>query len=42
MRCYFLDREASTAWNQRQLGRDLGDAYRHYSIDIRDSESISE
>jgi len=39
MRRYFFGEEASTAWSVERLKKEVG-SYRHYSIDIRDMESI--
>lgn len=36
MRQEFFGEEASTAWNVRRLTDELGEAYSHHSIDIRD------
>ena len=40
MRQYFFGPEASTAWNNDLLKKDLGDVYTTHSIDIRDREKI--
>ncbi|HDZ20234.1 hypothetical protein LCGC14_0018340 [marine sediment metagenome] len=39
MRSQFFGKEASTDWSRRQLEQTISD-YRHYSVDIRDSDSI--
>jgi CDP-paratose 2-epimerase len=40
MRKTFFGAEASTAWNRARLEEQLGDRYRHVSVDIRDSMAI--
>lgn len=40
LRKYFFGREASTAWNVKQLKKDFPD-YEHFPIDIRDEKKIS-
>lgn len=40
MRQRFFGAEASTNWQRQQIEAELGDAYRHFSLDIRDGESI--
>lgn len=40
MRQYFFGPDGSTAWNVRRLGQELGSAYRHESIDIRDRDAL--
>ncbi len=40
MRSQFFGREASTAWNVRRLARDLGSAYMHFDLDIRDRDGL--
>jgi CDP-paratose 2-epimerase len=40
MRRHFFGDEASTLWNQTRLEHDLGDRYRHESVDIRDDAAI--
>src|SRR6187200_2760715 len=42
MRRRFFGDEASTRWNRQRLERDLGDAYRHADIDIRDEAAVNE
>ncbi len=37
----FFGPEASTQWQQAELSRELGSAYRHHSLDIRDTDGIS-
>ncbi|NBE82386.1 NAD-dependent epimerase/dehydratase family protein [Micromonospora rubida] len=41
MRQEFFGAEASTAWNVRRLSEELGGAYSHHSIDIRDRDSLA-
>lgn len=41
MRQEFFGAEASTAWNVRRLTEELGGAYSHHSIDIRDRDSLA-
>ena len=41
MRAQFFGSRASTAWNRTALERDLGDAYRHVDLDIRDREGLT-
>jgi CDP-paratose 2-epimerase len=40
MRAYFFGAQASTAWNRDALEKQLGTAYTHYEVDIRDEEAI--
>lgn len=40
MRSYFFGSEASTAWNAQRLERELGAAYTHVNIDVRDRNRI--
>ncbi len=40
MRQEFFGAEASTAWNVQQLTADLGSAYSHHGVDIRDRDSL--
>jgi CDP-paratose 2-epimerase len=42
MRRRFFGPEASTAWNVLRLTSDLGDAYRHHDVDIRDRDALAE
>jgi CDP-paratose 2-epimerase len=42
MRSVFFGAEASTGWNRDRLLKTYGDQYIHHSVDIRDSESISQ
>jgi CDP-paratose 2-epimerase len=42
MRAYFFGKDASTAWNSRSLKDDLGKAYVHYSVDIRDAKTVDD
>ena len=41
LRKVFFGEEASTDWNRRRLEQELGAAYEHVSMDIRDGEGIS-
>src|SRR3954453_153603 len=41
MRQEFFGAEASTAWNVRRLSDELGSAYSHHGVDIRDREALS-
>lgn len=41
MRSHFFGPEASTAWNVERLSRDLGNAYAHHSVDIRDRDALT-
>jgi CDP-paratose 2-epimerase len=41
MRAEFFGSEASTAWNVQRLSSDLGSAYTHYAIDIRDRDAMA-
>jgi CDP-paratose 2-epimerase len=41
LRKVFFGDEASTDWNRRRLEQELGAAYEHVSMDIRDGEGIS-
>ncbi|GAA4677653.1 NAD-dependent epimerase/dehydratase family protein [Phytohabitans rumicis] len=41
MRRQFFGEEASTAWNVRRLGSELGSAYTHHDLDIRDRDGLS-
>ena len=40
MRRTFFGEEASTAWNRAQLERDLGSAYEHTELDVRDRDGV--
>jgi CDP-paratose 2-epimerase len=40
MRRTFFGDEASTKWNQHKLESELGSAYRHSNVDIRNAEAI--
>lgn len=40
MRRTFFGDDASTRWQRDRLVRDLGEAYHHYDVDIRDVESL--
>ncbi len=40
MRTVFFGQEASTSWNRTRLTADLGAAYTHENLDIRDREGI--
>jgi len=41
MRRRFFGAEASTAWNVRRLTNELGAAYTHHDIDIRDRDALA-
>ncbi|HEY8533791.1 MAG TPA: NAD-dependent epimerase/dehydratase family protein [Micromonospora sp.] len=41
MRRQFFGAEASTAWNIERLKKDLGSAYTHHEVDIRDRDEIA-
>ncbi|MFC6019217.1 NAD-dependent epimerase/dehydratase family protein [Plantactinospora solaniradicis] len=41
MRSQFFGAEASTAWNVLRLTSDLGDAYTHHDVDIRDRDALA-
>ena len=41
MRQEFFGPEASTAWNVQQLTADLGAAYSHHGVDIRDRDAVA-
>jgi CDP-paratose 2-epimerase len=41
MRQVFFGEDASTAWNRERLEKSLGAKYRHFDIDIRDTEAIN-
>jgi CDP-paratose 2-epimerase len=41
MRQEFFGAEASTAWNVRKLSDDLGAAYSHHGVDIRDRDALA-
>jgi CDP-paratose 2-epimerase len=40
MRRVFFGEDGSTAWNRRRLEDELGEAYRHADVDIRDRELV--
>src|SRR5688500_2423916 len=40
MRSRYFGPEASTAWNRARLQRELGSAYRHHELDIRDRDEL--
>jgi CDP-paratose 2-epimerase len=42
MRRYFFGEDGSTAWSLRQLSRDLGPAYIHFDVDIRDRGELEQ
>lgn len=42
MRAFFFGEEASTAWNRSRLERQLGKAYRHHDVDIREGTAITD
>ena len=41
MRSQFFGPEASTAWNVLRLTSELGDAYTHHDVDIRDRDTLA-
>ena len=41
MRAYFFGPDGSTDWQVQELGRELGPAYRHEAIDIRDRDALT-
>jgi len=41
MRAEFFGAEASTAWNVQRLGEQLGSAYTHEALDIRDRDALA-
>ncbi len=41
MRAEFFGAEASTAWNVQRLGEELGGAYTHEGLDIRDRDALA-
>src|SRR5438067_13317364 len=41
MRRTFFGDEASTAWNVRRLAGELGTAYTHHDVDIRDRDALA-
>ncbi len=42
MRQYFFGADGSTAWSVRRLASDLGSAYTHYDVDIRDRDGLDQ
>jgi CDP-paratose 2-epimerase len=42
MRRYFFGEDGSTAWSLRQLSHDLGSAYTHFDVDIRDRAGLEQ
>ncbi|MEU7112919.1 NAD-dependent epimerase/dehydratase family protein [Streptomyces sp. NPDC046182] len=40
MRARFFGAEASTAWNVPRLSADLGPAYTHHDVDVRDRDAL--
>ena len=40
MRRYFFGEDGSTAWSLRRLTADLGQAYTHHDVDIRDRDGL--
>lgn len=42
LRRYFFGEDGSTAWSLRQLSRDLGSAYTHFDVDIRDRGGLEQ
>ncbi|PZM98011.1 MAG: NAD-dependent epimerase, partial [Actinobacteria bacterium] len=41
MRQQFFGAEASTAWNIKRLQKELGPAYTHHQVDIRDRDELN-
>jgi CDP-paratose 2-epimerase len=41
MRSYFFGPDGSTAWSVLQITTELGDAYTHFDVDIRDREGLA-
>src|SRR5947209_18671588 len=41
MRARFFGPEASTAWNVGRLSTELGPAYTHHDVDIRDRDALA-
>src|SRR4029453_16575681 len=41
MRKQFFGSEASTAWNVLPLTNELGEAYTHHDVDIRDRDALA-
>ncbi|MEU7039251.1 NAD-dependent epimerase/dehydratase family protein [Streptomyces sp. NPDC046237] len=41
MRARFFGAEASTAWNVTRLSADLGPAYTHHDVDVRDRDALA-
>ncbi|MGD1859430.1 MAG: NAD-dependent epimerase/dehydratase family protein [Leptolyngbyaceae cyanobacterium] len=42
MRAFFFGEEASTTWNRHRLEQQLGKAYRHHNVDIREGSAITD
>jgi CDP-paratose 2-epimerase len=42
MRSYFFGPDGSTAWSVLRLTGELGDAYTHFDVDIRDREGLAQ
>lgn len=42
MRRYFFGEDGSTSWSLERLGRDLGNAYTHFAVDIRDRDGLEQ
>src|SRR5690606_26555952 len=42
MRRYFFGEDGSTRWALRRLTADLGSAYTHYDLDIRDRDGLAQ
>jgi CDP-paratose 2-epimerase len=42
MRRYFFGADGSTAWSLRRLSSDLGPAYTHFDVDIRDRSGLEQ
>jgi CDP-paratose 2-epimerase len=40
LRAYFFGPDGSTVWNRERLERDLGKAYAHFDVDVRDAAGI--
>ena len=40
MRSYFFGEQASTAWTEARLREQLGAAYEHHGVDIRDTDAL--
>ncbi|MEH1164815.1 NAD-dependent epimerase/dehydratase family protein [Micromonospora sp. CPCC 205539] len=42
MRRYFFGEDGSTSWSLERLGRDLGNSYTHFAVDIRDRDGLEQ